>query len=108
MAPAGTAYIRIVGDWKAFDARFASETARLGKRTQALGATMGRNITVPLVGAGVAAVGLSTKFKTAMTKIETQAGAPRHEIRKLKNDVLDLAKVMPQGPLEMANALYHL
>ena len=41
-----------------------------------------------------------------MELIETQAGAPQGEIKKLRQSVLDLAKGSVQGPIALAKALF--
>lgn len=51
---------------------------------------------------------LAVEFEREMTLVHTQAGASAAEVASLKNQVLDLAKVMPQGPIELAKGLYHL
>lgn len=60
--------------------------------------------------AAAAVVGFnqSVEFQKQMTMVHTQAGATKAEVAGLKDQVLDLAKTLPQGPVELAKGLYHI
>lgn len=51
---------------------------------------------------------MSINFDRQMELVHTQAGASQKEVDKLKGSVLDLAKVTPQGPEELAKALFRI
>jgi TP901 family phage tail tape measure protein len=57
---------------------------------------------------GAASVKMGVDFSTAMTKIQTQAGASSSQVKQLSSEVLQMAPSTEQGPIQLANALYHL
>jgi TP901 family phage tail tape measure protein len=61
-----------------------------------------------IAGVGAAAVGMSIQFKQSMTQVYTQAGSTRGEVKKLSDQVLELAKTSIYSPKELADALYHV
>lgn len=77
-------------------------------------ATMGKVARVGalgLVGLGLEAVKASTQFNHEMLKIRTDAGASSKELAYMKTHVLALAASgasMGQGPMSLAQGLYHL
>lgn len=72
------------------------------------GARLLRRAAFPLAAIGGLAVKSAADFQTAMELIHTQAGASQKEVEQLRGRVLALAKVSPQGPTQLANALYRL
>jgi TP901 family phage tail tape measure protein len=91
----------------AADVEEAGETAGndfgagFSKGLEALGA---------LAVAAVAAASLKAgiDFQSQMTKIQTQAGASASQVKQLTAAVLQLAPSTQQGPMQLAEALYHL
>ncbi len=64
-----------------------------------------------LVAVGVEAVKMSINFNHEMLRIRTDAGASTQELANMKKGVLDLASSgasMGQGPMSLAQGLYHL
>jgi len=57
---------------------------------------------------GAAAIASAVDFQTQMTKIQTQAGASKAQVQQLSAAVLNLAPSTQQGPMALAEALYHL
>jgi TP901 family phage tail tape measure protein len=57
---------------------------------------------------GAAAVKEAVDFQTQMTRIQTQAGATSGQVKQLSAAVLQLAPSTQQGPMQLAEALYHL
>jgi TP901 family phage tail tape measure protein len=51
---------------------------------------------------------MAMDFQQSMLMIHTQAGASAGEVKKLSSAVLDLAKIEPQSPKQLADALYRL
>jgi TP901 family phage tail tape measure protein len=51
---------------------------------------------------------MSVEFEKQLTLVHTQAGASRAEMMAFKQPLLDLAKTLPQGPIELAKGLYHI
>jgi len=73
-----------------------------------VGSTLTRFVTAPTALLTAAAVKLGVDFQQQMLLIETQAGASAGEVHKLNGEVLQLAKIAPQGPVQLAQGLYHL
>lgn len=63
---------------------------------------------VAVVGIAAEATKLGVNFDRAMELIHTQSGASQAEVKLLSGQVLNLAKVSSQGPVELANALYRI
>jgi TP901 family phage tail tape measure protein len=66
-----------------------------------------------IVGLAIAAIGAASlkagiDFQTQMTMIQTQAGASSAQVKQLSADVLSLAPSTEQGPMQLAEGLYHL
>lgn len=74
----------------------------------AAGARLLRRAALPLAVIGGAAVKVASDFQQAMEMVHTQAGETQKNVDKLSGSVLKLAKVRPQGPVQLANALYRL
>jgi TP901 family phage tail tape measure protein len=51
---------------------------------------------------------MSVEFQKQMTLVHTQAGAFESDMGRLNKGVLELARTLPQGPLELAKGLYHI
>jgi TP901 family phage tail tape measure protein len=102
------------GASKAFRSAAASaETAgarisSVGKKINSVGVSMTRGITLPAVALGGVAAKMAVDFNSAMTRIQTQAGASAKDVKLLSAEVLALGGKVQQTPLELANALYHL
>lgn len=80
--------------------------AKVGRTMSDVGGKMTSRLTVPLVGAGIAAVKLSTDFDSAFGQMVGLAGVPADEVDHLKESVLDLAGETARAPQELAEALY--
>lgn len=104
---------------KAAEAATVASGARMqkamGARVSAMGATMGgvgksmtRNVTLPIIGLGIAADKMADDFEEAMTRVHTQAGASKKEVANLKGEVLKLAKRSTFGPEQLAGGLYQV
>lgn len=63
--------------------------------------------TLGLLGIGVVAVDLGSKFQTQMTRLSTAAGAPIAQVNALKGAVLSTAQSVGMSGTAMAEALYH-
>lgn len=96
-------------------------SARAGEESRASSVKMGRSgvlmdaakkgavgLGVALAGTAIEAAKMGIEFQKQMELVHTQAGASQGEVRKLSGEVLNLAKVTPQGPQELAKGLYHL
>jgi TP901 family phage tail tape measure protein len=76
---------------------------KLGKAAKAAGLALGA------VGAGaLKAAHSAAEFQTAMTRVQTQAGATAKDVQTLSKQVLALGTKTQQGPQQLAESLYHL
>lgn len=50
----------------------------------------------------------SVEFQKQLTLVHTQAGATKAEMLAFKAPLLDMARTLPQGPIELAKGLYHI
>ncbi len=82
--------------------------------TQSL-ASVGKIVAVGLGVAAIAAVAIgvesvqaATKFRYAMSMIQTEAGASAFEVKQLSAAVLKIATSVGTGPEELAKGLYHI
>jgi TP901 family phage tail tape measure protein len=111
--------VTIVGDASSFRAAlgsaagategFGRKMQSLGASTAAIGKSMTRNLTLPIVGAGIAAGKMALDFEDSMQQLRTSAGASQKEVDKMSKAVLNMAqtsKAGGQGPEALAKALY--
>lgn len=80
--------------------------AALNQQVGALGSALTRQVTLPLVGAGVGAVKLASDFETAFSQMVGLAGVTSDEVDGLKESLLELSQQTAVGPRELASALY--
>jgi len=79
---------------------------KIGQQLTAVGGSLTRNVTLPLVAAGGAALVLSTKFETSLTKIETLVGIAGDEVAAFRDNILELSGETAKAPQELADALF--
>lgn len=91
---------------KSMSSSSSANMAKLGGQMQKVGGELSRNVTLPLVGAGVAAIAMSSKYETAFARMEGLAGVTADEVDGLKASVLDLSGRTAQAPQDLADALY--
>lgn len=72
------------------------------------GRKMTRRVTLPLLALTAVSGKMAMDFSQSMTLIETQAGAPQGEIRKLRGEILALAKASEFSPQELAEGLFRI
>lgn len=108
---AGPIKIAILADARQAQATFLKVSAgadSMGAKLTRAGSKLTKSVTLPIVAIGIASVKMSTDFNSAMTKIQTQAGASAHDVQVLSKQVLALAPSTQQGPEALAEALFHL
>lgn len=87
---------------------FAGRMGAVGASTAAAGASLTRSLTVPIVGVVAAAGKMALGFEKSMTDIRALVGASEQQMKDYEQQVLDMAKTMPQSPKELADALYYV
>jgi TP901 family phage tail tape measure protein len=80
--------------------------AGFGAELKGTGDQLTRNVSLPLLGLGVAAGKLADNFDQTFAKMVGLAGVTAGEVDGLKQKVLDLASVTGRGPQDLAEGLY--
>lgn len=101
---ASAALKRVGANASATEKRLALMSSSMGK----LGKTMTHAFTLPALAIAGVSVKMATDFSSAMTRIQTQAGGTAKDVEHLSKQVLALGGHVQQGPVELANSLYHL
>ena len=91
---------------EAAHASFGSRIAGFGSKMDRVGRKMTHSLTLPIVGAGLASVKLAVDFEDSMAKIEGLVGVSSKTVAKWGDDILSMARKLPQGPKELADALF--
>ncbi len=77
----------------------------LGEKATRLGLVMSAAITVPIAGAGYAAIKFSKDFEQTMTKVVTLSGVTEDQMHAFRESILKMAPAVGVGPGELAKAL---
>jgi len=80
--------------------------AAFGESMATMGKKLSLGLTLPIVGAGIAAVKLATDFDTAMTKIVSLVGISTEEVAGMRESVLKLSGATGKSADELADALF--
>jgi TP901 family phage tail tape measure protein len=80
-------------------AAFGTSMATMGKK-------LSLGLTLPIVGAGIAAVKLASDFDSAMTKITSLVGISADEVKSMRDGVLGLSSETGKSADELADALF--
>lgn len=86
--------------------RVHKEIFAMGRAMQTTGRNLTRNLTLPILGAGLASTKLAVDFDESMTKIETLVGVASNVVKGFREDVLSLAGRTGRAPEELADALF--
>jgi len=81
---------------------------RAGRALSNFGATMTRNVTVPLVAIGTAATKMAVDFDGTFGQMQALAEVTADEVDHLRETVLGLAGETGRAPQELAEALYFI
>lgn len=98
----------LVGVDKSMSSTFGKAGKKAGVLGGAMSALKGPAIAagVATAGAGLAAVKMASTFESSMQKIHGLVGVSQDQVNAWKDDVLDLAKVLPQSPQELAEGMF--
>lgn len=91
------------------DSQYQAGLARIGRsgeKLQAVGRHWSRSVTLPLLGAGVAAFKMGSDFEKSMSLITGLVGINERQVSRWSRQVLSLSKTLPQSPKELADALF--
>lgn len=89
---------------------FGDKVASVGRSISKTGKTLTRDVTLPIVGIGIAATKMALTFDDKMRQVQTQAGASSKEVSRMHDYVLKLAQTSGDvaGPNQLADALYRV
>jgi TP901 family phage tail tape measure protein len=79
-----------------------------GKQISAVGSTMTRRLTLPIVGAGVAAVKTAMDFETSFAQIEGLVGVTGDELDVLRQAAVELGPAFGKSAGEAGEALFFI
>jgi TP901 family phage tail tape measure protein len=76
-----------------------------GQRMISVGQTMTAAVTVPIIGAGVAAIATGMKFDTSMSKVAAVTGATGDELAKMRDMAKEMGRTTQFSASEAAEAM---
>lgn len=108
---AATARLLVVvrGNTQHLSASLAAATGSLAAFNQnasALGSSLTKFLTIPLLGIGGASLKLAADFEAAMARVRGLTPLTFGEVAKAEKQILELAKELPTAPTELADSLY--
>lgn len=80
----------------------------LGSASMMVGRSLTRNITMPVLAIGTAAVVVETQFEAAMAKIEALSGISHEQTQKWAEDILQLGPEIGKMPIELAQGMFYV
>lgn len=115
----GQAVVEVVGDTTRFRSdvkrgvqgamgNMSSSLKQMGAKTTATGKTMSRNLTLPLVGAGVAVLKTAGDFEFSMNKVAAITGESGKSLEALEQQAKDLGATTQFSAGEAADAMTFL
>jgi TP901 family phage tail tape measure protein len=105
---AGTAFVDIKPNLTGFVGDMQRGMSALSGRISAVGSTLTKRLTLPVVGAGIAAVKMASDFQTSMSHIVGLVGVSQRQVDKWSDQILNLSRTLPQSPKELADAMYFI
>lgn len=93
---------RLTDDTKELAARYKETGAAMRSAGMALSVA----VTAPIVAAGGAVLKFGEAFETAMTRVETLAGASADEMKRYRGEILALGPSVGAGPEALAQGLF--
>ena len=82
------------------------ELIGMGEKMRNVGSKMSRDLTLPTLIAGGAAIKLDADFQQSMTNIEALVGTSHRQVQAWSKEILAMSGQLPQGPKELGDALY--
>lgn len=86
--------------------RISSTFSRSAGKLKQVGASLTRNVTLPLVAVGAVSVKVAADFDASLSKIQGLVGASAQQMAVYRKSILALAPAVAQGPTALADALY--
>lgn len=105
---AGAAVAGVGSKTSAASKEAAKAIADLGENASKVGMAMSIGLSAPIAILGGVGVKSAADFGNAMELIHTQAGASQQEVNSLSGAVVRMSEGTTQGPMDLAQGLFHL
>ena len=80
----------------------------VGENLTSIGGTLTRNVTLPLVGAGAAALTVAANFDEGMSKVQAISGATGEDLEKLRDKAREMGSKTKFSASEAADAMSYM
>src|ERR1700712_5296367 len=101
--------LKLVDDASAAMQGVGANLKSVGESMTSAGRTLTTDVTLPIVGIGIAATKMASDFQASMEQLVTQAGLPTDQLQNLTDQVEAFAASgAQQAPEELAQGLYHI
>ncbi len=80
----------------------------VGENLTSIGGTLTRNVTLPLVGAGAAAIKVAADFDSGMSKVQAISGATGEDLDKLRDKAREMGSKTKFSASEAADAMSYM
>jgi len=103
--------VEIIGDASSLEAALGKSqmaAAKFGTSMSRMGKTMTRDVTLPIVAAGVASVKMAQSFDATIAKMVGLAGVSSKQASQWRQVILDMSTKVGKGPQELADGLYQI
>lgn len=94
--------------WKDENLTAAEKIQGVGGALTTIGGTLTRNVTLPIVGAGVAAVKVAADFDSGMSKVQAISGATGEDLDKLRDKAREMGSKTKFSASEAADAMSYM
>lgn len=95
-----------VGKFRAGINNMQRNFRKAGRNMSRVGKKLNRNVTLPVVAAGGAALKSAVDFESSMTRIQTLVGLTADKVNEMRQGVLSLSRESGRGPQELSQALF--
>ena len=86
----------------------AEKIQGVGGALTTIGGTLTRNVTLPLVGAGAAALTVAANFDEGMSKVQAISGATGEDLEKLRDKAREMGSKTKFSATEAADAMSYM
>ena len=94
--------------WKDENLSAAEKIQGVGGALTTIGGTLTRNVTLPLVGAGAAALTVAANFDEGMSKVQAISGATGEDLDKLRDKAREMGSKTKFSASEAADAMSYM
>lgn len=87
---------------------FGQRMDDLGKKSQKLGSSMTKSLTLPILGVGTAAFKVGSDFQTSMDRIVGLVGVARDEVKAWEKDIYNISRTSGKNIKELGDAMFFI